>query len=121
LPKIVRQITITAVPSYPNTPEAKSQFAFGAARPLHQSDTLAIHSVDKMTKSTQKAVALAGVAIKRARERRTNVFLLLSVIVASAFCGQRLFLADEHVTGGRDFLIKRKRVKMDYSMVDPWP
>jgi hypothetical protein len=65
-----------------------------------------------MTKSTQKAVA--GVAIKRARERRTNVFLLLSVILASALCGQRLFLADEHVTGGRDYLIKRKRVKMDY-------
>jgi hypothetical protein len=67
-----------------------------------------------MTKSTQKAVALAGVAVKRARERRANVFFLLSVILASALCGQRLFLADESVTGGWDYLIKRKRVKMEY-------
>jgi hypothetical protein len=78
-----------------------------AALPSH-------YIVNKMTKSTQKAVALAGVALKRAGERRANIFFLLSVILASALCRQRLFLADESVTGGRDYLIKCTRVKMEY-------
>jgi hypothetical protein len=67
-----------------------------------------------MTKSTQKAVALAGVAVKRAKEQIANVFFLLSVILASALCEQRLFLADESATDGRDYLINHKRVKMEY-------
>jgi hypothetical protein len=68
-----------------------------------------------ITISTQKAIALAGVAIKRAREHTImNTFLLLSVILTSALCGRCLFLADENITGGQDYLIKpNKRSKME--------